>query len=886
MPADSLSADPADCPPPSAGPVVPADQPSPERVTVGECWQSLYQVHEALGESEGRWFRATRQATGETVWLRVSSRATAAGRNQLWATLQSLDSPHLQKPLEAHDGAERVEIWSAPPGPHLRRWRADHDTPRPDEIRTFVLQLSSALELLHAQGLGHFGLRPETVFVREDPNGPEFRLGGFDAVERFDQAELIPIAVDNLYAPPEAAGLFKHSPGPLLLTWDWWSLGRLVQDFILGRHVLTLAPDELLANPPRSRAQMAEALLFERDIGAYRAGAVEWMPALDAATELLLRGLLTSAREGRWGGEEVREWLAGETPKERYNQHRQQRFFRLDGRGHTPPEAAQLIRGPKHCAEMVAHVFGFEKPDRFAYFLHATRARHNFMEPLDQATKLPATAALKSTPAEVAHEVSAAVGLLMISGGEFLWRGQPLATAIPILLENAETIDQHCVLLRTLGQPVVLDLLKQQDSAAARQLDGLVKTATEAEALVARCGLRRLKPKPELTELWQLAWEQPQKLATQLEQLHAQYACTTNPHLEKIFSTPHPTRGMQVLLAWTGRDPQRHGYKTHPQVKAEKLAALTAQGRSLAQLLFWYRLERALAAGPLLFGSRWPLLGGSLTVVFLLAVHVPGPQGIALGLVPFTALALLRIGLNRWQGRLVQRWTQTTRPWTLRDSIPRCQREAKVLSDAHGLPVTLSGITAMLKRINHDIVELAKPDLHPPVAWPPRHWSAWLATAISWIALIGLTLGSAWRGVKHPPSWVAHTSAWEQTFHPKKPEKPIPPSEQKISWPYKLQLDSPFPPLEVRVEGVFDPTGAQYKAALVRAHQLIAPYKPETIEGLIAIHTQLEGELVGLLLYDGKKRTFMARNGVVIKFTPIAKQWLKIGDKFAIYIER
>lgn len=880
MSAESPAAEPTDCLPP------PASADAPARVTVGQRWRDLYLVNQAFGEPAGRWFSATREDTQEKVWLRVSSKNTAAARHTVWSILQALDSPHLQKALEAHDGDERVEIWRAPDAPTLRRWRVDRDELSPAEIKDFVRQISTALDLLHTRGLGHFNLRPDNLYVREGPAGPEYFLGGFDAAERCEQTELVPINVDAQYAPPEAAGLFNHSPGQLLLSWDWWTLGRAVQELILAQHVVMLTPDELLTNPVRHRSEITEALLFERDIGSTRAGAIEWMPRQDPVVDLLLRGLLASAREARWGITQIREWLAGEKPKERYSLPRQQRFFQFEGRGHTAPEAAQLLRSAAHCATMISHVFGFDKPGQFAHFLYDTRSKHDFIEPLEQATKLSQAPALKGTPLELVHEISAHVALLSISGGEFLWRGQPLAVAIPALLESDETIETNTALLRALGQPVVLDLIKKTDSAAGRQLESFVKGAIEAETLLVRVAAKRPNPKTELRDLWQLAWLAPTPLNEMVDQLHRDCACTTNANLEKIFTTPQPTRGMTILLAWTARDPRRHGYKTHAEVKQEKLAALTARGRALTQLLFWLRLERALAAGPMLFGSRWPILAGSLTIVLLLAVHVPGPLGIALGLVPFTALAAVRLGLNRWQALLTRQWAPHAKPWQWRDSIPRCQLEAKALAETHGLPVSATEITKTLTQLNRDIVTLAKPDTHPIVPLPPRHLEAWAATALSWVALVGLATGSVWRGVHHPPSWVAHTAAWQETFHPKKPEVPVPPQDQKISWPYKLQLNSPFPPLELKVDGVFEPTSDQFKAALNRAQQLTHPYKPETIDALIAIHTQLPEDRVGLLLYDGQKHTFMARNGVVIKFTPNPKQWLKVGDKFAIYIEK
>jgi len=882
--AETVAAEKPDCTQPPASGAVAAESVR-QRVAAGICWRETYQVAEAFGESEGRWFAARHVGTGENVWLRVSSANTAADRDRLWPLLCALDSPHLQKPVEAHSGAERVEVWRAPEAPTLRQWRADCKAPAADEIRRFVRQMHTALELLHTRGLGHFGVRPDNVFVRPGPDGPVFCLGGFDAVECVDQPELIPIAVNVLNAPPEAAGLFKHSPGPLLLAWDWWSLGRVVQEMILGRHVLLLAPPELTTHPPRSRLQLAEAMLFERDIGALRAGGVELMPALEPEIAVLLRGLLTSAKEGRWGTVEVREWLDGKTPKERYGQSRQQRFFRLEGRGCTPPEAARILSGPAHRADAVAHVFGAEEPGRFAHFLHETRAKHNFHDLLEQAAKLTQAAALKGIPPEITREIATAIALMAISGGEFYWGGQPLAPALADLLETSPDIFKTCTLLRAFAPHVVLDLIKHYDSTAAGRLESLVTGASEAELLLDRCGLPRSNPAQDLRDLWQLALKPAAKLTAKVDALRQSFACTTNPALQKIFAAPHPTHGMLVLLAWTGRDPQRHGFLTHLEVKERKLAELTAEGRAVAQLLFWHRLERALRAGPLLFGDRWPILGGGLTLVLLLAVHVPGPAGLVLGFTPFAALLLLRLGLNRRQAELVRTWTQSS-PWTWRDGIRRCRAEAQALANQRGLPNTLMGSTSMLQRINADIAAIAGPDRDELVRWPPRHWSAWLLVVVSWTVLAGLAAGSMWRTVTHPPSWAAHAGAWQQSLHHPVEEKVVAPEDQKQSWPYKLQLNSPFPPLEIKTEDTFEPSGAQFKAALERARQLVSPYKPETIDAMIAIYVPLEDGRCGLLFYEGKKRQLMTGKGAVIPFVPMPKQWLKLGEQFMVFIEK
>jgi hypothetical protein len=871
--------------PKSAEPLGRALPPAPERVAARNVWRGAYQVGEPFGPSDGMWFTAQRLPSADHVWLRVSGAASVPDRDQVWEVLRAIDSPLLQKPIEVHTGAERVEVWRAPEAPTLRHWRAERPAPGPLEIRECASQLASALELLHARGLGHFALRPDNVFVRPGPAGPEYCLGGFDATVPVNQGALIPIAVDLLRAPPEAAGLFQHSPGPLLLTWDWWSLGRVLQEFILGQPVLMLVPEELYNNPPLSRTQLAENLLFERDVGALRAGAVELMPGLDPETKLLLHGLLTSAHEGRWGAAEVREWRTGARPPARYESPRRQRFFRLDGRGYTPPEAADVLRDPSHSGGMVAQVFGADDPGKFAHFLRETRTRHNYFEVLEQATNLTGAAGLASVPAELVREIAAAVALTGISRGKFFWRGRPITPALADRLRDRSAILETCAMLRALAVPAVLHLLQLHDSTTAGHIEVLVTSADGAEKLQRQCRLAHADPAQNTAELWLLALETADHLAAAVERLRHDFATTTNPALAAIFTHPHPAREMLVVLAWVARDPKRHGCKTHAEVKAEKLAAMLAEGRTLAQLLFWLRLEAALRAGPLLFGNRWLVLAGGLAVILLLAVHLAGPAGLALGLIPFAALAALRVGLNRWQARLVRVWTQSA-PWSWRDGSSRCQRETRTLVEARGFPATAAAVSSRLRSLSGDMAGLAQADPYEPVAWPPRHWSTWGGVLAGWVAVALIVAGSVWQGAKHPPSWEAHAKAWQQTIHRPPVEKTVAPEDQKLIWPYKLQKTSPFPPLEVASEGEFVPTPAEAGAALSRARQLLAPYKPESIDALVAIYVPLEGNRGGLLLFDGRKGAAKSPKGVLVGFVPPAKTWLHIGDGYALFIER
>ncbi|MBI3886701.1 MAG: hypothetical protein HY302_13365, partial [Opitutae bacterium] len=742
-------------------------------------------------------------------------------------------------------------------------------------------QLAAALETLHAAGVGHFAVTPDNVFVRPAPAGPDFVLGGFDAAEPLAQNGLIPIPVDPLNAPPETAGLFKHSPGPLLPAWDWWSLGRTVQEFILGRHVMTLMPGETVARLLRERINIPEALLFERDTGSLRAGAIELMPPLDPRTELLLRGLLTGAKEGRWGLAEVREWLAGAAPKERYLSPRQTRFFRLNGRGHTLAEAAQLLRSPAGRSQAVAQVFGVTRPDTLAFFYADTREQNRFFE---QAVLLPEAPGLRAFPEELAREVAAEVALHTLSGGEFFWRGQPLAAAVRTLLGNVAEIGRACQELWALGSAVVAPLVKAHDFPAAQLLDELLKIAGEAETLATRHRWLRSGVKPDLAALWQLALEPESRLLELQRESRAAFACSTDAALDKIFQSARPGRSQLVLLAWTAREPARFGYLTHRDMKLRLLAERAQQGRQVAQVLFWRRLERALRAGPLLFGERGLLVIGGLTLLLLLAAHVPGPAGVALGLLPAAGLALLRFGFTRGQASLVARWAPGTAAWLWRDRAPRCAREATALAARINLAGTRAEASRRLTEINAEIVALAQPEPAVTVPWPPRPWGAWAAVAASWLAVAGLAAGSLRHAVRHPPAWTAHTRAWQKALHLTPSEAAGAAKDIKVSWPYKLVADSPFPPLTIGTDGVFEPTAPQLKAALARAHELVAPYKPETIGSLLAVYVPTDENHGGLLLFDGKKKSFVGNKGVLTSYIPAEKSWLQLGEKTAIFI--
>lgn len=856
----------------------------PARVTAGESWQGLYQVGPSFGVPAGRWFQAIRIRDNHEVWLRVSSAAASEARARVWQKLVQLDSVRMQRPIEAHEGVERVEVWEAPGAPTLRLWRQSAGAPGLREISAFVRQIAAGLEAIHAAGLGHFGLNLENIFVRSGGAGPEFVLGGFDAAELLEQEGLVPITVDPFSAPPEAAGLFKHTPGAGLAAWDWWSLGRTVQEYLLGFHVIALLSAADRARLPRDLPAQAEALLFERDTGTLHAGAVELMDGLDPAANLLLRGLLTGARDGRWGGAEVRAWLAGEKPDDRYELPRTEQLFRWQGKGYTVPEAAQLLRGPEHWREAAVQVFEADQADTLAFFLRETRAHKQAHERVQGVVQILRTPALRTYPEAVLREVAAALALHALAGGDFLWRGLPLsAVRLRAMLGRADQAEQARAGLGALASPVMGKMLQMQDPVAGQLLETLVGSATEAEGLVVRNSFVKPGAKQELAELWLLALEPDSVLAKEHARLRENFACSTAPALEKMFAAPQPTRGMLVVLAWAGRNPARHGFLTHEEMRLRRQAELAERGRQLAKSIFWLRLERVLRAGPLLFGPPWLLAAGWLALMLVLAVHVPGFSGVVLGLLPVAGLAVVRLGASWWQARVMRRWVPEAGAWTWRDGRNRCQAEAAALAERHGLPVTLAAATKLFAEIESETRSLARPGSVEPLPRSPRHLAGWLAVTVSWIAAAGLTAGSAWRAVQHPPSRAAHLAAWQALWPSPPAASSAKSGDTKISWPYREPLD---PPYEITVQGAFTPTGAQLSEAIARGRAFVQGYKPETIISYIAIYVPLEDGYGGLLLFDGKRGVMMGRNGVRINFVPLPKSWLQIGDQRALFIEK
>ncbi|MEU8052482.1 protein kinase domain-containing protein [Micromonospora haikouensis] len=228
---------------------------------------------------------------------------------RLLDALRTADERHVVRMLDYGTEVNRYgtptswEVLEYLPHGSLAALARAHGGPLPtQQVRRVVEEVTAALAYLHGQlrhgdatGIAHRDIKPENVLVRSlDPL--ELVLCDFGLVAELRATRRSTgRAGTPAYQAPETWWQKSQEPAQ-----DWWSLGVLVVELLTGRN-----PNSGVGGDTAN-----ERTIFEH-VAKY---GVDLSGVTDPGWLLLCRGLLTRAPELRWGADQVRDWLAGETP--------------------------------------------------------------------------------------------------------------------------------------------------------------------------------------------------------------------------------------------------------------------------------------------------------------------------------------------------------------------------------------------------------------------------------------------------------------------------------------------------------------------------------------------------------------------------------------------
>jgi serine/threonine protein kinase len=878
-----------------------------ENLASGKCWRGAYQIGEQLSDvTYGKVFKAQHIGAANEVVIR-SFRVNDTVRSRTWEEIRKTKNSGLLGLIEGVEAdGRRIEVIQAPPSVTLREW-IGRRKPNRTEIELIVRQLSQSLSALHKQGIVHLNVRPDTIFVRTTEGGLNVLLGGFETATLLLADGTVDVSMDPFYAPPEALGLYHYSREPGLRAWDWWSLGRVIQEAILGRHILGHILERDVTRETPDLRKRAENLLKDQD-QISRAGAVEKMPAMDRELTTLLRGLLTCSKDGRWRFAEIEDWLRKEPVKDRYDLPHGERLFIWNDRAYTVSEAAEFFSSAKQWEAGVTNLFDPTNPSTLAHFINVETAQRKTKERFEVLIRLGETPALQQLPPDIVRSVVMAVVLKFLTGHH-----------APLILRGSR-IDEDCLkaLLTPDAQPIglgtvygftarsVVQQIEQFDVDVARMLGDLGRIHEAAIALAQQNNWLPVGDLTQVAKLIRLCLEPETTLSATREAMIKLYACSRDRTLDKLFKKPDAGKGELVVIAFTGSDPKKFSYVTHREWNQDQYRVLSLRGEQLATAGLWLHLGYALKVGPLIFGRLrmilpiWLLLSAVIAFVGqnILAYAIAGAFPFAV----FTVRMLwLRFHRAKLQGQLREK-----RPWTLRSGWTRCRDEALTVLNAETAP-TSRELAQLLTEANDEIGKLTLDPPPKPIPHPPLFMDTRIVALSSWLFFLALLMGTIWYGVHHPPKipqlWLSGSAVDEKPMSKSlmdlspavgvksvqttleelrrakretdKESEPL----AKISWPFKTPLDA----LVVRVHESSVALPEQIAVAEEMAELLVNRYDPKTINAIVAVQVPTE-KGVGLMLYDGRTGKVSDRKVYTIGFVPFAKSWIDIDSRKAIFL--
>lgn len=878
----------------SSGSALPAGSGAGGGLAPGRRWRN-YQIGDPLPGIPGM-FRATEISALEDVHIAARPiQGDGASRREVWTKLEGLAGAHLVPLREAvEEGTWRYEIFGIPAGTNFREWIRCHQIGL-TEIERLVHQIAVALEVLHDNGIVHLRVRPDSIYIAEEDQ-LVISLSGLADATLHTRTDLIPLEVDGYYEPPEAAGLFRHHAGPGLCAWDWWSLGRVVQETVHGGHVFgALFERDVSGAPPELRARVETALL-DRDPSGVRAGAIELLPdQTSPRLRTLLRGLLASTRDGRWGAEQVHLWLQGCPAPDRYDLPRDARLFVWRRRAFTLAEAAEFFSQPDYAIEGQAQFFPLlDEPGTMLRFLADApqfRAEH---DRAGQMLALVEAATWQHVPLHARRAAAAGLAWLALAPPTCRpslcvqrWKVNP-----PGLQEMfADTSPAEALhLAHALASPVCRRSAEALDPAAGRTLELLAGPAFAALERALQAGWIKADEPDTHCRLLRIALDADKDLLTQRDRLRAGYASNHDEQLAAMLADPKPGRIELTLLAYTGERPREFGYISHAEWDQQRAAQLLRRGQLLARALFWRRVAQAVTLSPTVLGP-WTVFAALWAVPLALSL-VGGEWLIAAG-VCLSALGLRVLALWRINA-LLRNFSPETTPWAWTDRPARAHAEAGAVYDSlHGVTLTPAGLLAELRQTRDDIRHLKLKPAAPLPAFPPTLREFWFGAVIGMVVPCAVCVGLFRLAARIPPApelverilrpaldhagtALAAANELYETYY-----DGFGPRVRGPLRPWDVPLSAPTLPAPVRRMETTPPKQRAY--ARVGAELLLEPYPREGLDVLLAVPVSPEGDS-GVVLYDSARRTLADHRTFFISDPLAEKTWYWIGNRRVVYL--
>jgi hypothetical protein len=836
---------------------------------------------------------------------------TTAARRATWTKLVSCEHPRVARCFEAHEDAGwRYEISALPSAMVLREWIACHQSGAL-EIETFVRQIAPAIDALHALGVGHFNLSPDSIYILEVEGEPTFVIGGLREAVLVDQPELIPIEVDPLYAPPEAAGLSQHQPGLRLYAWDWWSLGRIVQEFLIGRHVLGLLLDRDVSRITPELRSRAEQLLLEREPAGVRAGAVEHMSA-EPTTLLLLRGLLTGSCDARWSGEVVGRWLRGEQPREYYDLPRTARLWIWQQRALTIADAAELFTHAKHWEEGEQMLFEPDRTGTLAHFLRETPAYREDWERWQAVRAMTESGGWQQIDADTRRIVATALGWLALTNGTgmrgvFRVYGQTIDSPGLAALLQTPGGARGVALFNALIFPAVIEYLETLDATAGRVLKGLAAKGGTAVRVAQERGWLNPQDHAEFARLLHLSLERTVVLQDRHTQLQAAYATSRDAELARILGEKTPSPAELVISAFAGQVPDRFGLITHREWRHQRFLEAKGQADAVVTTLLWVRLRHLLEIARL-WGAPWQVFVAT-------SAAIAGVIGWLERSVTFAALIAVLLLLGRvW---LVVRARHVFPvagggpvPWGWRDGLARAAREAQLALQAAG--ATPAVLAERLEGFRGQMVQYGGFHHNKPIQ---AHWwdTAGVFGVVTIVTLVLFAHGLARTPVviqRTVPAAVAPSAAGpaELRVHVESQADATAPTAvvhdpqvllatgqyEVVDDGFGRRLRGPlrrwdnFAPSQlarVTIETRARAKPEQAAFAVVNANLFLQPYVRTSVTGLLAIRVPTTRGF-GIMIYNARDRQLVERDILLVQ-SPLPLQhrtWYELDSRHVLYL--